>query len=47
MMKTVAGAKAYREAAVGESRKRLPSCEDHFGVVWLNGKNAVILGVFQ
>ena len=26
---TVAEAKAYREAAVGESRKRLPSCENH------------------
>lgn len=47
MMKTVAGAKAYREAAVGESRKRVSSREDHFGVVWLNGKNAVFLGAFQ
>jgi hypothetical protein len=35
MMKTVAGAKAQRETAVGASRRLVTLCENHFGAVWL------------
>ena len=34
-MKTVAGAKAQRETAVGASRRLVTLCENHFGAVWL------------